>query len=78
MHVNPYHLLYQLDPVRTFDLRLVKQIEVIDASSAQDYNQAFVRLDAVVGYWPETAKTPQAKLTLFDPDVVPNLPYRHG
>lgn len=64
-HANPYHLLYQLDPVRAFDLRLVKQIEVIDASSAQDYNQTFVRLDAV-GYWPKTAKTPQAKLTIFE------------
>lgn len=38
---------------------------MIDASSAQDYNQTFVRLDAV-GYWPKTAKTPQAKLTLFE------------
>lgn len=37
-HANPYHLLYQLDPVRAFDLRLVKQIEVVDASDAQDFN----------------------------------------
>ena len=64
-HANPYHLLYQLDPVRAFDLRLVKQIEVVDASGTQDYNQTFVRLDAV-GYWPKTSKTPQAKVTLFD------------
>ena len=64
-HANPYHLLYQLDPVRAFDLRLVKQIEVVDASGTQDFNQTFVRLDAV-GYWPKTSKTPQAKLTIFD------------
>lgn len=64
-HANPYHLLYQLDPVRAFDLRLVKQIEVVDASGTQDFNQIFVRLDAV-GYWPKTSKTPQAKLTIFD------------
>jgi type III restriction enzyme len=64
-HSNPYNLLYQLDPVRAYDLRLVKQIEVIDASGAQDYNQTFVRLDAV-GYWPKTAKTPQAKVTIFE------------
>jgi type III restriction enzyme len=30
-HINPYNLLYQLDPVRAYDMRLVKQIEVIDA-----------------------------------------------
>ncbi|MBM3422627.1 MAG: DEAD/DEAH box helicase family protein [Chlorobi bacterium] len=64
-HTNPWNLLYQLDPVRAYDLRLVKQIEVIDASGTQDYNQTFVRLDAV-GYWPKTAKTPQAKVTVFE------------
>jgi type III restriction enzyme len=64
-HSNPYNLLYQLDPVRAYDLRLVKQIEVIDASGTHDYNQTFVRLDAV-GYWPKTAKTPQAKVTIFE------------
>jgi type III restriction enzyme len=64
-HTNPWNLLYQLDPVRAYDLRLVKQIEVIDASGTQDYNQTFVRLDAV-GYWPKTAKTPQAKVTIFE------------
>ncbi len=64
-HSNPWNLLYQLDPVRAYDLRLVKQIEVIDASGTQDYNQTFVRLDAV-GYWPKTAKIPQAKVTIFE------------
>lgn len=64
-HTNPWNLLYQLNPVRAYDLRLVKQIEVIDASGTQDYNQTFVRLDAV-GYWPKTAKTPQAKVTVFE------------
>ncbi|MEI6847132.1 MAG: DEAD/DEAH box helicase family protein [Chlorobiaceae bacterium] len=64
-HRTPYNLLYQLDPVRAYDLRLVKQIEVIDASSGKDFNQTFVRLNAV-GYWPETAKTPQAMVTIFE------------
>lgn len=64
-HVNPYNLLYQLDPVRAYDMRIVKQIEVVDASSGQDFNQTFVRLDTV-GYWPKTAKTPQAKITIFE------------
>ena len=64
-HIHPYNLLYQLDPIRAYDMRLVKQIEVVDASSGQDYNQTLVRLDAV-GYWPKTSKTPQAQVTLFE------------
>ena len=64
-HVSPYNLLYQLDPVRAFDLHLVKQIEVVDASDTHDINQTLVRLDAV-GYWPKTAKTPQAKVSIFE------------
>ncbi|MBF0203728.1 MAG: DEAD/DEAH box helicase family protein [Desulfamplus sp.] len=63
-HINPYNLLYQLDPIRAYDQHLVKQIEVVDSSGVQDANQTFVRLDAV-GYWPKTSKTPQAKVTLF-------------
>lgn len=63
-HTNPYNLLYQLDPIRAYDLRLVKQIEVVDASSGQDYNQTFVRLDSV--FYPTGSKTPQAKVTIFE------------
>lgn len=64
-HTRPYNLLYQLDPIRAFDLRLVKQIEVVDASETQDPNQTLVRLDAV-GYWPKSSKTPKAKVTIFE------------
>lgn len=64
-HINPYNLLYQLDPIRAYDMRIVKQIEVVDASGGQDFNQTYVRLDAV-GYWPKTSKIPQAKITIFE------------
>ncbi|HRX00066.1 MAG TPA: DEAD/DEAH box helicase family protein, partial [Cyclobacteriaceae bacterium] len=64
-HTRPYNLLYQLDPIRAFDLRLVKQIEVVDASDTEDPNQTLVRLDAV-GYWPKSSKTPKAKVTIFE------------
>lgn len=64
-HTNPYNLLYQLDPIRAFDMRIVKQIEVVDASGGQDFNQTYVRLDDI-GYWPKNAKTPQAKVTIFE------------
>jgi len=64
-HINPYNLLYQLDPIRAYDMRIVKQIEVMDASGGQDFGKTMVRLDAV-GYWPKTSKTPQAKITIFE------------
>lgn len=63
-HTNPYNLLYQLDPIRAYDLRLVKQIEVVDASSGQDFNQTLVRLDSI--FYPKNSKTPQAKVTIFE------------
>jgi len=42
-HTNPYNLLYQLDPIRAYDMRIVKQIEVVDASGGQDFNQTMVK-----------------------------------
>lgn len=63
-HVNTYNLVYQLDPIRAYDLRLVKRIEVVDAESGQDFNRTMVRLDWI-GY-PGKAKTPQAKATIFE------------
>lgn len=63
-HTNPFNVVYQLDPVKAYDLRLVKQIEVVDTEVAQDFNRTFVRLDWV-GY-PGKAKTPQAKVTIFE------------
>ena len=70
-HTTHYNLLYQLDPIRAFDMRIVKRIGVMDASDGQDFNQTLVRLDEV-GYWPKTAKTPQAKVTIFE--TTPNGP----
>lgn len=64
-HTNPYNLLYQLDPIRAYDMRIVKQIEVMDATNTQDFNRTLVRLDEV-DYWPKTAKTPQAKITIYE------------
>lgn len=64
-HTNLYNLIYQLNPIRAFDLRLVKQIEVIDSTDSKNFNQTLVKLDAV-GYWPKTSNTPQAKITIFE------------
>lgn len=43
-HRNPYNLLYKLDPVRAYDLRLVKRIEVASIRSDDNFNDAYVKL----------------------------------
>jgi len=46
-HRNPYNLVYRLDPVRAFELRLVKQIIVADAVGQGGANDAFVRVEQI-------------------------------
>lgn len=46
-HRNPYNLVYRLDPVRAFELRLVKQIVVGSAIAEGAANAPFVRLEKV-------------------------------
>ena len=46
-HRNIHNLLYRLDPVRAYDLRLVKRIEVSSVTDAGDFNRAFVALESV-------------------------------
>lgn len=46
-HRNAYNLLYSLNPVRAYDLGLVKQIEVDGVQADEDHNQAFVELLAI-------------------------------
>jgi type III restriction enzyme len=58
-HRNPYNLIYRLDPVRAFELRLVKQIVVGSAAAHGGANDAFVRVEQVK-YQPKI----QAKLRI--------------
>lgn len=46
-HRNPYNLVYRLDPVRAFELRLVKQIVVASAAADRAANDAFVRVESI-------------------------------
>ena len=46
-HRNPYNLVYRLDPVRAFELRLVKQIVVASATADGGANDAFVRVEKI-------------------------------
>lgn len=63
-HSNPYNLLYTLDPIRAYDMRLVKQIEVASIRAENNFSNAFIRLDSI-GY-AKGAKIPHAKATILE------------
>ena len=46
-HRNLYNLVYKLDPVKAYDLRLVKQIEVDSIMESADHNQPYIRVQSV-------------------------------
>ena len=59
-HLNPYNLLYSLNPVQAYDLGLVKQIEVDGVQADGSYNEAFVELVRVEA----TARSISAKVRI--------------
>ncbi|MDD9885591.1 MAG: DEAD/DEAH box helicase family protein [Gammaproteobacteria bacterium] len=46
-HANRYNLIYSLDPVRAYELGLVKQIEVNSILAENDFNAAYVCLKRI-------------------------------
>ena len=46
-HRDPYNLLYKLDPIKAYEMRLVKRIEVDSVMSEGSFNDAFISLDSV-------------------------------
>ena len=46
-HINRYNMIYSLDPVKAYDLGLVKQIEVDSIVTENDFNEAFICLEKV-------------------------------
>jgi type III restriction enzyme len=46
-HRNLYNLLYRLDPVRAYDLNLVKKIEVASVTDEADFNKPFIRVESI-------------------------------
>jgi type III restriction enzyme len=46
-HKTPYNLLYKLGPIRAYDLRLVKRIEVASVLADDNANNAYVKLESV-------------------------------
>jgi type III restriction enzyme len=46
-HRNLYNLIYRLDPVRAYDLRLVKRIEVDSVLDEADFNKPFIAVEGI-------------------------------
>ena len=46
-HTNLYNLMYSLNPVKAYDLGLVKQIEVDSVVSENDFNSPFLQLETI-------------------------------
>ena len=63
-HKNPYNVVYELGPVKAYDLKLVKQISVSSIQAQQNINDTFIRLEKV-GYTGK-AKTPSASVVIFE------------
>lgn len=60
-HRNAYNLIYSLDPVRAYELGLVKQIGVDSVIELKDANQAFVEVE---GFRP-ARRSVSAKLSIW-------------
>ena len=46
-HTNLYNLMYSLNPVKAYDLGLVKQIEVDSVVSENDFNSSYLQLENI-------------------------------
>ncbi len=46
-HKDYFNLVYRLDPVRAYDLRLVKRIEVDSVVDSGDFNQPYIAVKAI-------------------------------
>jgi len=46
-HRNRYNLIYQLNPVQAYDLKLVKRIEVSSVLDDPDFNQPFIQVQSI-------------------------------
>ena len=59
-HRNPYNLMYRLDPVKAYDLKLVKRIEVASVLDEDEFNQPFIEVESITA----TASQVTAKLKI--------------
>jgi len=66
-HRNLYHQVYRLDPVKAYDLRLVKRIEVASVVDLPEFSKPYISLKSI-----QTGKALTAKLEIdVNRDKVP-------
>jgi type III restriction enzyme len=46
-HRNVYNLIYKLDPVKAYDMKLVKRIEVSSVLDDPDFNQPYIQVQSI-------------------------------
>ena len=63
-HKNPYNVVYELGPVKAYDMKLVKQISVASIQANSNINDTYIKLSQV-GYAAK-AKTPTATAIIFE------------
>ncbi|MEA1971745.1 MAG: DEAD/DEAH box helicase family protein [Candidatus Cloacimonadota bacterium] len=67
-HINRYNMVYSLDPVRAYDLGLVKQIEVDSIVTENDFNEAYLCLEKVTAT--KTRTSAKVKIDVNTPNGV--------
>ena len=67
-HINRYNMVYSLDPVKAYDLGLVKQIEVDSIITENDFNEAYFCLEKVTAT--KTRTFAKVKIDVNTPDGV--------
>jgi type III restriction enzyme len=67
-HTNYYNLVYSLDPVKAYDLGLVKQIEVDSVFANNAFIEAFINLECIVAT--KTKITAKVKIDINDKNSV--------
>jgi type III restriction enzyme len=60
-HRNPYNLVYRLDPIRAYEMRLVKQIVVASALAGEAFNGAYVKVESI-----DNKRGLKARLTIHE------------
>jgi len=67
-HTNRYNMVYSLDPVKAYDLGLVKQIEVDSIVTENDFNEAYICLEKVTAT--KTRTSAKIKIDVNTPNGV--------
>lgn len=65
-HTNRYNMVYSLDPVKAYDLGLVKQIEVDSVVTENDFNEAYLKLQKVTATKTKTSARIELDLNTKD------------